>query len=1464
MKRPELFTITQPWLFCLVLLCVCQVVNCAPKLTFSRDYFTRFNRLTTKEGLSSDKVLDILQDRYGVMWFATVNGLTMFDGSHYRIYYHVADDPHSLSCNEVTSLAEDIYGNLWIGTSDGLNRYDRKSNTFLRYNSGVQPLEGLRDNHVKALNADKSGYLWVETAGGFLSRFCLNTQKWESIKHFSAVKEGDYYYWHIFESSRRDFWIGGRASAPLRVLQKNMKDIQFPVRNKEGKDLEGSCFVETWDKKLLCPCNGYLQCFDVNTNSFEILSPIPLEATCAILDDEKHVWIGGSSGLLRLDENMSGGVLYENTPKDDLSLISNSILCLYKAVDGTVWIGTDKGVCFYSKSMNLFRYYRKLPQEENSFSSDKITALMQDRDGLLWVGTEENGVDTFSVETERVGNLTYNLLTKSMDEATFYRERKVLNQYALHQVIVSGSSDRCPVFTSYRDFQQDNLRFASLNENNVSALYQDKAGIIYIGLWSHIGFNAFNKETGIFKRYALWSQKPGGFYPVLFIGNPFGSNWYAGFLEDSQSRFWCATWEGLGLNLFDRKKGRFLGKHYMPANVPGYPRSKVESLALDTINKRVYLGGGGIYYGYYDYIANAFKRYGEILPSDYPNKKIINEYYSYSKAELIPLPMDFRADLMLFDGQGHVWLGSGMKIIKHTLSNNKIETVVFSNKGDLSSWGLSRNKHSIFIGQSNRIDLLSIASKEIQPLLTLKGRYALRQIKILYEDSARRLWIGTDEGLLVYDLSTRILKPVFQKNGKEYQRISAITDDDAGRIIIGYIDGVAILEKGKILKAYSFNGVDDIKLPGNVVHSFYIEEHNKLWICTNDGLVCCEGEICQPRITVFRHDDQKPHSLLDNGVRAVMRMPDSLLWVATNGGICVYHPSSKEFEDKSQPGNDCLTSRLTSCIMEDSSGNIWVGTTERGLNVLHTRQDTISHYIHRIWDKKGIPNNYIGCLFEDSRHQVWIGTNKGLCRFVSSLNNFEHIEGLQERQIRGICEDKFTNLWVSTDKGLYWVTRAGHIRRCFYDYHGLQGNDFSGASCHLSDGRLAFGGDYGFNLFSPEELNAQMKPKPVVFSNFKVRDTLRHVDMSDLKVIRLPYQDHSFSVDFTATDYVFGPHLKYRYRLLPFEADWVYTDPPFLTAKYTNLSAGHYTLEVEVSNQYGEWLGIVYSFSVEIDTPWYLQWWFFGLFGMLLIGTVFLIIRYREKRLRKANIQLERLVSERTEKLREMADSKTKFLRIISHDLKNSIVGLEKLSRSLDEQYDEFDDCYKRKGVSLFHKTSTQVRLFLEKLLTWGAAQNMAPCFESVNLSKHVDMTFEHLQMMADEKKIQLINSISDDIYVDTDRNMLSTILQNLISNAIKYSWRKGRIVLSALSVDNVVEVRITDQGIGMNEDRVRKLFRIDSKLQTHGTEKEQGTGLGLIIVHELIQQLKENIWVESQLERGTVFIFTLPKNIKN
>lgn len=1195
----------------------------------------QFHSITTLNGLPSNKVLDILQDHYGLMWFATTQGLASYDGNHFQLYQHNDNDSLSLSDNIVTALTEDKDGNLWVGTKNGLNRYDRIKENFVRYLPSTHT-EGLKNASIKALHTDSEGILWIETAEGYLTRLDYSHRQWKHFKHNPGMEEGEHYYWHIFEDSHRNLWLGGRT------LQGEKFDIHsetfqtIPTWSEKGIALENSFYLESEEGTLFSSSNGSIQKYDTIQKRFVLYCPIPMEAHCAVRASDGNYWIGGNHGLLKWNKTANIFTHFTHETGNPTSLSSNQIFCLYASQDGCIWIGTDNGISIFSPALNAFSYYKDY----------QVTALMQDREENLWIGTRDEGSYRINLNTGTTESITYRLMTQDIDHATFLRERENIRQYIRHEAIHHNHHPLPErLADDYAAYKKANPQFMFPKENTVSSLYQDKQGIIYIGLWNHVGFNSYNPSTGEMKRHALWSKKPDYDYPRLWLGNPFGANWYNGFLEDSRGRFWCITWECFGLNLFNRKKGQFESKHYFPNNVPCFPQGKIERIIYDRPRQQLILLGTNTYFGYYDLNRKRFYKYGEQFTADYPNLDIVKGYYAYSKAEVYNLPLRFGCADILSDNQDRMYITDNRDILCMSLKDNKVFPVYHSKQKGKIVWTLSTDGHSLIIHQAGKFFCIDTQTHRTAPCPQTfhDSRLSKEEIQTLYQAKDGSVWIGSKQALWI------VPSAGMPERKPSITHISLIKERPDGSIYVVSPQGLHIFRAHQQSVTLPFGNLDRNKenIPATAIRDIHWSTTGEEWLATDNGLICLKDQKIKE---IFLHDKKNPHSLTDNNVLSVCSGPDQQLWIGTFQGICLYDIRKQTFKDMSLPGNDCLTSRLASCILEDTQGRIWIGTTEKGVNVL-TQEDTIAHFWHHPWEENSLPDNYVECIHCDHNGQIRIGTHNGVGVYQESAKNFTQMDGLSGYQIRAITEDDNHFLWISTNNGLFVTDRSGRIKRTFYKQHGLQGNDFSRAACKLKDGRLAFGGESGFNLFNPQPLTDSFAAKRIIPSKLRIKETPFPVLVNEIRKLNLNYSQNSFSLDFSAADYEFSPYLKYRYRLLPFDTEWIYTTPPFLTAKYARIPFGHYTLEIEASNAYGEWSGTPYKLLIHISPPWYFSWWFLSTALLSSIVCIAGIIRFRERHLRKRNEQLESLVSERTEKLKRMMESRNKFFNIISHDL---------------------------------------------------------------------------------------------------------------------------------------------------------------------------------------------------------------------
>ncbi len=239
----------------------------------------------------------------------------------------------------------------------------------------------------------------------------------------------------------------------------------------------------------------------------------------------------------------------------------------------------------------------------------------------------------------------------------------------------------------------------------------------------------------------------------------------------------------------------------------------------------------------------------------------------------------------------------------------------------------------------------------------------------------------------------------------------------------------------------------------------------------------------------------------------------------------------------------------------------------------------------------------------------------------------------------------------------------------------------------------------------------------------------------------------------------------------------------------------------------------------------------------------------------------EEEIKKKNDELNELNDSKDKFFSIIAHDLRSPFQGLLGISNYLVEEFDTLEkEDFKEMILSLNEALHTQYK-FLDDLLNWSRIQSGRMIIEPayLNLTIELQKVLRLFESTINSKKISLAININSNQKIFADDDMLALLLRNLISNAIKFSHSGGTVEVTAFEEDDMVLVVVSDTGVGIKQENIPKLFRIDIQFTTHGTNKESGNGLGLVLCKEIIEKHGGKIWVESEINKGTQFFFTLP-----
>lgn len=242
-------------------------------------------------------------------------------------------------------------------------------------------------------------------------------------------------------------------------------------------------------------------------------------------------------------------------------------------------------------------------------------------------------------------------------------------------------------------------------------------------------------------------------------------------------------------------------------------------------------------------------------------------------------------------------------------------------------------------------------------------------------------------------------------------------------------------------------------------------------------------------------------------------------------------------------------------------------------------------------------------------------------------------------------------------------------------------------------------------------------------------------------------------------------------------------------------------------------------------------------------------------------IDLQNELKERGKELEELIATRNKFFSIIAYDLINSFSTIEGFAKLLLEESSSFTTEERESFLQLIVNSSQNTNRSLENLILWSRLQvgNMDYALENVNIVDLINDTVSQLRAMAQKKNINIEVSLPEQLCLTLDKFMISTVLRNLITNAIKYTHKSGSISINLEEKEGRIQVSVKDNGIGIYKENIAKLFKITEKFSMQGTEQEEGTGLGLILSKGFIDLHNGEIMVESQIGKGSTFTFTLP-----
>lgn len=351
-----------------------------------------FEKLTTQNGLSNNKVNGLLQDKRGFIWIGTEDGLNRYDGHEFTIFRNNPDELHGLSGNIITGLLMDKQEVLWIATADGgLTRYDYRlpfAQQFKRYKHLQSDPASIPGNIINAIAEDRFGFIWLAMSGNGILRFNKKTERFKKIT-YKGVQTC------LALTLRNDtLWAGMQGSGILTINTRTLKAtaderysnayLKLPhvVVTSLFTDKRKNVWFGSWDNVLYR--------YNASSGKEEKLADIVAdEATAFAEDPAGKLWIGSkSAGLIVYDQARKKTTRYTHQPLKEGSLIQNKVNCIYRSRDGIVWIGTDKGINTYNPYRQQF-VQQFLPMKANLNQNSRVYDFYRDGSGTLWIGTTQ-------------------------------------------------------------------------------------------------------------------------------------------------------------------------------------------------------------------------------------------------------------------------------------------------------------------------------------------------------------------------------------------------------------------------------------------------------------------------------------------------------------------------------------------------------------------------------------------------------------------------------------------------------------------------------------------------------------------------------------------------------------------------------------------------------------------------------------------------------------------------------------------------------------------------------------------------------------------------------------------------------------------------------------------------------------------------------------------------------------------
>lgn len=794
-------------------------------------------------------------------------------------------------------------------------------------------------------------------------------------------------------------------------------------------------------------------------------------------------------------------------------------------------------------------------------------------------------------------------------------------------------------------------------------------------------------------------------------------------------------------------------------------------------------------------------------------------------------------------------------------------------RGEVSSIIKQQNDYYIGFKSSGLIVLKYMSDQKIkyqmQDTEIHSGIFCLMKDK--YQDI---VWIGTDgQGVYMYFndafsiTNTLLDTPVYQINNP----VRTVYYDEEQTLWIGTKGGGILRIRNyspETNAAVSFDriSISNSTLTDNTVYCFAPGSANRLWIGTENGLNYYSYQNKQLKAFTVIADGKKVKY-----VHSINELNDTTLWVSTVGeGIVKVildkagsAPSVKSatrivLDDGRMASNYFFTS------FQENDSILWFGNRGYGAYRLNVETEQLTPYRFDNVVNSQTAND-IFAIYKNEKG-YWLGTSSGLLHFNEDYSHYhDRADLFSNNTVHGILEDQQNNLWISTNQGLVRFNPKTNTGQTYDRENGLEVTEFSDGAFY-KDSRtetLFFGGTNGFVTVKPNAYimadympQINLKGLSIFGKEYNIHDFLH--DKKGKKILQLDYSRNFFCIDFMAIDYINGNNYSYSYKLDEVSSQWIESGTS-ASAIFSNLAPGQYTLLVKYKNNMNGKECEPQKLLIQITPPWYLSNWAYILYFILIaLFCILAVYRIVHQYRRKQHRMIEKLNREKKE---EVYESKLRFFTNITHEFCTPLTLIygpcEKILA-----YPQSDSYIRKYGKMIQQNTEKLNGLILE-LLEFRRLEtgHKVLSIQRLSVSDKLRNIAESFCELAENKNLNYRLDIEPDIEWNTDISCFNKIVNNLISNAFKYTPEEGNITIGLKVEKQLLTLNISNSGKGIAKENLAKIFdryKILDSFEMNG--KNSRNGLGLAICKNMVTLLNGEINVSSIQNEITTFTVTLPE----